>query len=553
MRNRWPASRELLAVFAVFVLASVALSVAHSELGPHYRLSPRAVVAAARSDRTDAEFLAQRRTTSTRVVPYDGSRQAVSFFDGSRIVLYAVVAPNGRVVTTQMHTSATPQLGAAVANRTWVLLLMSALFLLAVMVVPLRRVRNLDALALAAFTANVAAVNAGRVSLSVILSVPLLLYLALRCLAVGLRAPAAGAQAQPLFDRLTARSKPSDRVRLAALLAGAGLLAMLVMTLTSGNVSSVGAASLTGATDLLHWTLPYGHVHYVLHGDTYPLLNYILYVPGALLTPVSDPFSSFQGALVTGAAAGLLTAAALWLIVRRTLGGDSVAGMRAVLAWAVFPPVLVTATGATDDLVVAACLAWMLVVLASASRSLLLLAMAVWTKVVPLVLLPLWLLRGERGRLRTWLPAAVLSLVLCAYLVALGGLGAPSTMLADIWFPFHRGSLYAPWYAFSIEWLQPFAQAAVLALLAWVLLRLRREPGLWRQPARMAGIFAALLIGVQLCANQWTFTYLAWVFPLVAVALLLDPGPRQALEDAANAGAPAETAATAEERQLQPA
>jgi len=412
-------------------------------------------------------------------------------------------------------------------------------------------VRNLDALALAAFTANVAAVNAGLVALSVIVSTALLAYLGVRCLVVGVRTSARRQPQTPLFEWLTARLQPAERLRTAALLALAALAATTLITLTSINASTVAVASLTGATDLLHWTLPYGHVHFVLHGDTYPLLNYVLFLPGAALTPFNDPFSRFEGALVVVALASLLTAAAMWLLARRALGADRVASARAVLAWAAFPPVLITASGGTDDILVAALLAWMLVVLASASRSLLLLAAAVWTKVVPIVLVPLWLVRGERARVRDWVPAALLSALLCGYLVVLGGPGAIGTMLSDIWFPFHRGSLYAPWYTFSVEWLQPIVQAAALALLAWVLLRLRRDPSPWRDTARISGIFASLLIGVQLGANQWTFTYLAWVFPFIVVALLLDRGP--APSEARSAEPASDALAPPTPRQLQPA
>jgi hypothetical protein len=30
---------------------------------------------------------------------------------------------------------------------------------------------------------------------------------------------------------------------------------------------------------------------------------------------------------------------------------------------------------------------------------------------------------------------------------------------------------------------------------------------------------------MQLAANYWSYTYLAWAFPLVALALLRDPRP----------------------------
>jgi hypothetical protein len=46
----------------------------------------------------------------------------------------------------------------------------------------------------------------------------------------------------------------------------------------------------------------------------------------------------------------------------------------------------------------------------------------------------------------------------------------------------------------------------------------------------MAALGGAVLIGVQLAANHWSPTYLAWVFPLLAVALLggSRAGPRPA-------------------------
>jgi hypothetical protein len=550
MRNLRPARRELLASLLVFVLLCAALTALRANTQPHYRLSPRQAVAAARANPADAAVLAHHRTTSERVVPFDNHNQAVTFFDGPHIVLYAVVGPDG-VTGRQVHLGGYPQQGPPLANSWWVLTLMSTLFLLAAAVVPLRRIRNLDALALAGFTANIAAVNAGLVSLSVLLSVPLLVYLGARCLLVALRAPAPQPEQVALLRWVSARMERPERLRLTALLTGAALLATTVITLTSTHVSAEAVASLSGATDLLHWTLPYGHIHYIVHGDTYPLLNYILYVPGALLGPVSNPFDSTAGALPVAAVASLVTAAALWVLARRRLRCGQMASMGVVLAWAVFPPVLLTAAGGNDDVVLAAILAWMLVLLASSSRSLLALTAAIWTKVVPLILLPLWFVRKERMRAREVVPAVLVSLVLCGYLVALGGPGSVTRMIADIWFPFHRGSLYAPWYAFSVEWLQPLVQAAVLALLAWVLLRLRRDPSPWADTARAAGIFATFLLGAQIAANQWTFTYLAWVYPFIAIALLVDRPPSRATTSAADAELVAPTAAGA--KQLQPA
>jgi hypothetical protein len=523
-----PASHALLAAMLVFVLAAAGLSIAHREDAPHYRLSAPAAIAAARGDSSDARFLRNHPFTSVRVIPYDATRQAVSFFAGARILLFTVVGPRGHVVGRQEHPSYAPQVGAPLANEWWFLALLSGAFLISTMVVPLRRMRNLDALALAGFAANIVAVNASFLALSVLLSVPLLAYLAIRCLLAGARAPrpyARRSEQVPLIEWLARGVDGAHALRLLRITTIAALAAFLIITLTSIGESTNAAASLTGATDLLHWQSPYGHITGVLHGGTYPLLNYVFFLPGAVLTPVSGAFSDLSGALVVSAAAGLLTAAAIWVLARRSLGADRLTSTRAVLAWLLFPPVLVTASGATGDVVVAACLAWTFVFVTSASRSLLLLTVAVWTKLVPLVLVPLWLVRAERPRRRALVPALALSFALCAYLVGLGGVGALKTMLVEISFPFRRGSLYAPWQTFSLEWLQPLVEAAVLALLVWVVLRVRRVPSIWKDPVRMAGLFGALLLGVQLCASQWTYTYLPWVFPFVLFALMLDTAP----------------------------
>jgi hypothetical protein len=51
--------------------------------------------------------------------------------------------------------------------------------------------------------------------------------------------------------------------------------------------------------------------------------------------------------------------------------------------------------------------------------------------------------------------------------------------------------------------------------------QLRRDATLARDPRRICALAAAALIGVQLGANYWSSAYLSWVFPLIAVALVL--------------------------------
>jgi hypothetical protein len=536
-RHGTAARRRLLAVAAVFALCTAGLWLLHRETEPHYRLSAAAAVAAAAANGSDREFLSDHAADRARVIPLDGTVQRVTFFDGPGVVLDAAVGEHGEVVASEEHTPGVPASGAAIANSPWVLALLSALFLLAVAVVPLRRVRNLDALALVSLTATVPLINARLVAASVLCAEPALLYLTARCLYVGLgaggaRSPRSAPAEMPLTDRLWAGWAPERRTRMLRLAVTATVLAFLMITLTSTGYTDVAVASMQGATDILHGVLPYGHITLAFHGDTYPLLNYLLYVPAALWRPVSNGFSDLSGSLWTAAAAALLTGAALWRIAGRPeFSGQGGAGgrqgdrrLRAVLAWFAFPPVLMAASGGANDLVLAACLAWMLALRTRTAASLLALAAGVWVKAVPLVLLPIWLPYRRRGLLSSLSPALALSAAVTALMLLLGGTAGFAATAHALSFQFQRGSFYAPWYTFHLQWLQPEAQAAVLAILAAALLHLRAEETLRTDLVRLSAIGAALLLGVQLAANYWTWSYLPWVFPFIAVALFMPRG-----------------------------
>lgn len=54
------------------------------------------------------------------------------------------------------------------------------------------------------------------------------------------------------------------------------------------------------------------------------------------------------------------------------------------------------------------------------------------------------------------------------------------------------------------------------------MVKLRQEPDLARDRARMAALGAAILIGLQLTAEYWAFLYLVWILPLAVLSLLAD-------------------------------
>jgi hypothetical protein len=113
-----------------------------------------------------------------------------------------------------------------------------------------------------------------------------------------------------------------------------------------------------------------------------------------------------------------------------------------------------------------------------------------------------------------------------AALAVMGGPGGVADMLHAVSFQAERGSLLSPWTVMGAGGAQVVFQAGVIAGIAAACLAVWRDRGLAGDPRRMAALGAAILLAVQLAANYWSYTYLTWVFPLLALALL--SGPRAA-------------------------
>jgi hypothetical protein len=517
-------SLEVAVALVVFVGAWAGLALLHDRTAPHYRLSTRAAITAAQRDAQVSRYLKRFHFTRAESIPLDRTLQRVTFFDGPRVVLDTAVAPDGTVRFRQEHRPGVAESGSPLANSPLMLALLTALFVLSTAVLPLARLRNLDVLVMTSFVAVVLLLNARLVVASVVVAMPALAYLFARCALVGFALSRTPDPSTSLYDRLTRTWPTERRMRLLWLVTGATALAFLMITLTSTGESDVAAASLSGATNLIHGHVPYGHIaDGIVHGDTYPLLTYVFYVPGALWMPVTDAFSDLSGALPIAAVAALLGAWGLQRIAARVTTSPT-GPLRASLAWLSFPPVLLAASGGSNDLVLAALVVWLLALAGRAGLSSLVLAGAWWTKVVPLILVPVWL-AGLRGRdLRVALVALVgVSGALIAWLLALGGADAVREMVDALSFQFQRASFHAPWRPFRLSWLQIILQAALLALLALATLRAWRNRGLRPDLPRLAGLSGALLLGMQLTANYWTWAYLPWAFPCIAAALLL-PG-----------------------------
>lgn len=59
----------------------------------------------------------------------------------------------------------------------------------------------------------------------------------------------------------------------------------------------------------------------------------------------------------------------------------------------------------------------------------------------------------------------------------------------------------------------------MIALVAGAAVRLRRDGEIAADPARAAALAAAVLLGLQLAADYWSFLYLVWVTPLLGLSL----------------------------------
>jgi hypothetical protein len=406
--------------------------------------------------------------------------------------------------------------GSAVLWAPPVLVLLAVLFVIAAGVRPLRSLRNLDTGVIAAgFTLSALLLDARLVALHVYTGVACLAYLAVRCAQLGFRAaPARAAAVEPLYLRVF---HGGDAPRLLRIATAATLLGGLIVTVTSTGISDVAFAGLAGATKLNHGDLPYGQLtSEVVHGDTYPLLTYVLYMPFAAISPVRDSFDSLDGALWLNALALIAGAAVLYRVA-----GRREAGVATTLAWLAFPPVLLAASSGSNDVPAALFMALALALFARPALSAGALALAGLTKVVPGVALVVWLPRLRARALASACAAVAvaLGLTLAALLVVGDGGG-----LRDSWdairFQFERGSWYSLWQQTGTRPLQPVFQAATVAFAAVAAFEIWRQGaaaiGL-RRAAALAGAVVALL---QIAANYWTTAYLPWLLPLILVALL---------------------------------
>ena len=522
-------NRALLAGLIALLVSWVALIAVHKS--PALLPLPKAaVVAHLRSDPATAKIVAKLHFDKVAITDIDRRYEAVWLFHGPRLLLTVVMNRNGHVAYEAINSATSYAYGSNIANDWRVLLLLSVVFILMTGVWPLRRMRNLDVLVAAGTVAGVLFLNAGTIDRMVMAAYPAMIYLAARCAwrALGQVRPAA--PSVPLYERLTSRWSDDQRLRMLRLMTFAAVLIIAMVGISSRGVVDVGYAVMEGATLLVHGVLPYGHIPDVLHGDTYPLGSYLAYVPFAALTPVHSDWDSADMTLVVAVFAALLAAFGVWRASLPRWAGagrpqrsaaERATALRAVIAFLSFPPLLVTLSTGTTDVLLCAILLGAILLWRRPAASTALLAAGAWFKLAPVALLPLSLapLRGRRLVLAIT-GIALVSVLVLTPLVALGGLHGIKQMLHAIGYQESRDSLDSVWaFAGSVP-LQQFAQALTIALVVAACVMLRRDPSLARDRVRMAALCGAVMLGLQISASYWTYMYLVWVLPFMVLSVL---------------------------------
>ncbi len=395
-------------------------------------------------------------------------------------------------------------------NSPWVWIPLCILF-----VAPFVDVRNpwrmlhLDLLVISGFSIALAFFNAAKVGISTPMVVPLLAYLLVRMLQIGWSRRDPREQARRPLPLLV----PVSWLAIAAVF----LLGFRIgLNVTDSNVIDVGYAGVIGADHLTHGEQIYGDFPSDNeHGDTYGPVNYLAYVPFETLLPWSGSWDDLPAAHGAALVFDVAVVLLLYALGRRIRGPRT--GVVLAYAWLAFPfSLFVSNTNANDALpaalVLGALLAW-----ANPWGRGILIALAGLTKFAPLALFPLFA-RG-RGTVRYVIAFVVTAIVASIPVVLFGGTlrefwDATLGYQSDRASPF---SIYGLWG--GLDWLHTLIQVAAIGLGIAVAFLPRR-----RDLVGVAALSAAVLLVVQLSLTYWFFLYLAWIAPLVFIALLCREG-----------------------------
>ena len=501
---------------------------------------------------TEAEFRRGSRTWLVKAWSGEAGQVAQAVVDDATGAV--TEAWTGPQVAWKMARGGEGAFGGKILLKPVVWLWLCAVFLLGL--ADLRRplsARNLDLVALLAFSVSLFFFDRGEIFASVPLVYPVLVYLLARSLWIAFRG----------------RGEPTRPVWPTWALAG---LAVFLVGFRigldverSGGVIDVGLAGVVGAERILDGEAPYGNMPRtgslepcgpadtdgfvreriqsngrceaaIERGDTYGPVSYLAYVPATSLFGWSGKWDSLPAARATSIAFDLLAVLGLVLVGLR-LGGVRL-GVLLGFAWVAFPFTAYTLNANTNDAIMPAFLVFGFLALTSNSARGSVVALAGWTKFAALLLVPLWAAYpAPRVRAALRFAAAFATATVAAFSILLL---EPSLLEAvrtfwerTIGFQSGRDSPFSLWgwgqYRAEgipdLGFVQPvLAVGAILLALALAFVPRRRGP------IELAALTAAVLVAAQLALTHWFYLYIPWVLPFVLLWLLLPGSPRTAAE-----------------------
>jgi hypothetical protein len=408
--------------------------------------------------------------------------------------------------------------------------------------------RNLDLLALLAFSASLELFDRGRVFWSAPLAYPPLLYLLGRAVWIGFRGRSRSPAGRPVWP--------------VWLLAAATVF--LVGFRIGLNVESqhgvidVGFAGVIGADRIVHGDAPYGHMPVEdgrpacgpadasgeirdriqtngrceaanPTGDTYGPVSYIAYIPAVLAFPWSGHWDTLPAAHAASIGWDLLAILGLAL-VGLSLGDRRLAATLA-FAWAAYPFTAYALLSDTNDAIMPALLIWAFLVLQLPAPRGALVALSAWTKFSVLAVAPLWLTypRLERRTVvRFALGFAAATVTSFSILLLEPSLWHALRTFWDRTIPTQvgRSSPFSLW-----DWGQYHARGipdlhlvqrvleVLVGLFTLAVALVPRRKG----PVELAALTAAVLLAFELVLTHWFYFYLLWFLPFLTLALFLTP------------------------------
>ncbi|MEK6325901.1 MAG: glycosyltransferase 87 family protein [Actinomycetota bacterium] len=455
-----------------------------------------------------------------------GGDWQVSYFTGSgparTEVAQAIVDDESRRVLGAWRDQ---QLGAPLArgysgaiaqkvNAPYVWLPLCLLFL-APFIDPRRpfRLLHLDLLVLLGLGVSLWFFNRGEITASVPLTYPVLGYVLVRMLWVGVRPRN---RPGPLIPFLP--------VSWLAIGAVALVCARIALNVADSRVIDIGVAGVVGADHISQGQELYdgGFAPGVgIRGDVYGPLNYLAYVPFEAIFPWHGHWGDVPAAHAAAIAFDLLTALGLLALGRRLRPGGHgrTLGIALAFGWLACPFTLYTMNANANDSLIAAIVVGAMLVLASPPARGAMVALGSAAKFGPAALAPLFATGTGDRRCRSALifGAAFLALSVLLVLPFLPDGGLRELYDRTLGYQASRSSPFSVWgQAPSLDFLRPIVRAGAIALALGVALLPRRKT-----PAQVAALAAAVLIAVQLGATHWFYFYVVWFLPLVLVALFV--------------------------------